>query len=846
MSTPIASVATPLFIGCVSGNNTTSGQACESSPFKGDIDEVGLWARPLTLLEIQAQYRGNPLLREDGKGDACDACPASTVASCAPTTCLDRDGDGYGVPGASACSAGQPAAFDCNDARRDVHPGAVEACDSVDNDCDGVVDDSCLSSPKVTRYTYNGFNQLLTSGTPVTCAAGDADCDGVADAADNCPAAFNPGQEDSDRVTLDHTSPAGLWRFEDAPGATTVADTTGRNAGTLVGGATLVPGRNGKALSLNGFSGSVDLPGTVTSNTNSGISVEAWVNSQATTASYYRSIVSEVYGADGNIEFGLFTQGATHQLSGTFLAGAWPRLDAGPLPQNQWVHVAGTYDGSRIRLYQDGVKVAESSPIGSPLPQGTAGWQIGNGITGQRWQGLIDDVAIYERALSDTEVALHKDGYGGDGLGDACDPCAGNPDGACHAATCTDADGDGYGPRGADNCGANVGKFDCDDGNAAVRPGAAEVAGDSLDNNCDGVTDGVMAAARLFSWDGNGNQTKKAEPTGTTTFTWDARDRLAAVAGPGGSATYGYDTSDTRTYLRDSRGEARVLREGINEIKQYVLGVGPGVRNDYDPTRIDALLGQHDSAGTFLVRDALGSVVGILGSSGDRRASYSYDAYGDRVAAQDGVPGDLGFAGRPRDGATIYFRKRHYDPSVGLWLSPDPLGPFADAHGGEHEPVAKSLYRYVGNNPVRFNDPLGLFMASEHTDLTMIAGISLQLPVWMLEQIATSNNAVDGDQANGWKHYMKSGPRMTDIPNLFGLGANWLLEGARRSAAILYRRYRQDRDRGRGGRQGPAMDRRQQGKCQERDLRRQRWKSCQRIYWELPAYASRSSGTQES
>ena len=69
-------------------------------------------------------FRG-PLLDEDGLGDACDPCPNSTDPTCAPTTCLDEDGDGYGVPGASACAAGHPELFDCNDHDASIHPGAL-------------------------------------------------------------------------------------------------------------------------------------------------------------------------------------------------------------------------------------------------------------------------------------------------------------------------------------------------------------------------------------------------------------------------------------------------------------------------------------------------------------------------------------------------------------------------------------------------------------------------------------------------------------------------------------------------------------------------------------------------
>ncbi|MBK7976658.1 MAG: putative metal-binding motif-containing protein [Deltaproteobacteria bacterium] len=113
----------------------------------------------------------------------------------------------------------------------------------------------------------------------------------------------------------------------------------------------------------------------------------------------------------------------------------------------------------------------------------------------------------------------------GDGLGDACDPCTdedadgyGDPGSAacthpepdcddgrdgvnpgetevlgngrdddCEPATldCPDADGDGWSPLDSPSC---AGDIDCNDANAAVHPGAAEVPGNGVDDDCDAAT----------------------------------------------------------------------------------------------------------------------------------------------------------------------------------------------------------------------------------------------------------------------------------------------------------------------------------------------------------------------
>ncbi len=131
--------------------------------FDGRIDEAAVYPRALTELEVRAHYQIG--FYGDQLGDACDPCVSSMSLTCAPSTCLDQDGDGYGQPGSSACSGGV-AKLDCNDANTAVHPGVVDACDDVDNDCDGRKDEGCLSSPQSTTYQYNAFNQLLSATGP--------------------------------------------------------------------------------------------------------------------------------------------------------------------------------------------------------------------------------------------------------------------------------------------------------------------------------------------------------------------------------------------------------------------------------------------------------------------------------------------------------------------------------------------------------------------------------------------------------------------------------------------------------------------------------------------------------
>ena len=72
---------------------------------------------------------------------------------------------------------------------------------------------------------------------------------------------------------------------------------------------------------------------------------------------------------------------------------------------NQWTHLAGTWDGSTLRLYLGGVEVA-SQPRSGTLEVNNSPLHIGgNTYNGENFSGLIDEVRIYNRALTPAEIA---------------------------------------------------------------------------------------------------------------------------------------------------------------------------------------------------------------------------------------------------------------------------------------------------------------------------------------------------------------------------------------------------------------------------------------------------------
>ena len=83
---------------------------------------------------------------------------------------------------------------------------------------------------------------------------------------------------------------------------------------------------------------------------------------------------------------------------GTFASS--PLYGTAALPANTWTHLAVTYDRATLRLYVNGVQVASAAATGN-IATSTNPLQIGgDSLYGQYFSGRIDEVRVYNRALS--------------------------------------------------------------------------------------------------------------------------------------------------------------------------------------------------------------------------------------------------------------------------------------------------------------------------------------------------------------------------------------------------------------------------------------------------------------
>jgi len=199
----------------------------------------------------------------------------------------------------------------------------------------------------------------------------------------------------------------GYWSFEEGSG-TKVGDMSGNgNNGTWAGsGSHWTDGKFGKGGSFNGINDYVDCGTGASLNITSVITVGAWVYlSSAPTEIRYilgKRDGAEAYSIDINVNRGIrFStfDGGNHILyTGD---NVWPL--------NQWFHVVGTYDGTTLVIYINGINVASQYSPGS-ISTSPYSFAIGNirGTTdypGIYFPGLIDEVRVYNRDLSASEVS---------------------------------------------------------------------------------------------------------------------------------------------------------------------------------------------------------------------------------------------------------------------------------------------------------------------------------------------------------------------------------------------------------------------------------------------------------
>ncbi len=243
------------------------------------------------------------------------------------------------------------------------------------------------------QHTINAPNQTSSgnSYTFSTWSDGGAQSHGIVvpDANQSYTATF--------QVTAGPT-PVAAYAFDEGAG-TTVTDASGTGNNGAIGSASwTASGKYANALSFNGTSSKVTVADSASLDLTTGMTLEAWVF--PTDGGGWRDVVYK--GVDDTYYLMHSSSTGVPALGGKFSPSSL--LGPSALPLNTWSHLAGTYDGTTLRLYVNGTQVAsraQSGPIQTTTGELTIG---GDGFYGQYFQGRIDEVRVYTVPLTQAQI----------------------------------------------------------------------------------------------------------------------------------------------------------------------------------------------------------------------------------------------------------------------------------------------------------------------------------------------------------------------------------------------------------------------------------------------------------
>jgi hypothetical protein len=202
---------------------------------------------------------------------------------------------------------------------------------------------------------------------------------------------------------------AGWWRFDEGSGDIAVDSSGNGNDGTLVGGATWATGYFGGGIELDGTSGYISIPDfELTTDT---ITFAIWLNGWKG-ANWAPLISSREYTA---CEMNFGDNDTLHYAWNNDSSSTWG-WDGGPvIAKDTWTMLAVTIDpnGATAYVYTDAGGLAKASNETEHVEQTVGALQIGHSYSLRYVQGIVDEAAIFSRALTEEEILELVSGIGG-------------------------------------------------------------------------------------------------------------------------------------------------------------------------------------------------------------------------------------------------------------------------------------------------------------------------------------------------------------------------------------------------------------------------------------------------
>jgi hypothetical protein len=475
-------------------------------------------ARPVGYATRQGDCNDGNAAINPAATEVCDFvdndCDGQTDEGLRVTRYLDNDADTYGTTGASVCS-NTPGyanrAGDCNDGNAAINPGAAEVCDFIDNDCDGQTDEGL----RVTRYRDVDSDNYGTTAASVC-----SNTPGYANAAGDCNdnnAAVNPGAAEICGNNVDDNCNGQVdenirrfYRDNDRdnygdPNSSTLACT--QPTGFVANNTDC----NDNNVAIN--PGAAEVCDNVDNNcngqTDEGLLVTRYVDSDRD--NYGRNTAAQVCpNAPGYANNNTDCNDSNAAVNPGAAEVCGNNLDD---------NCNGQVDENTLTFYRD----SDSDNFGDPNVS-TRACTRPTGFVANNTDCNDADNQIFP---GNAEVCDNKDNN-----------CNGTVDEGLRVTRYRDADGDTYGTNVTSSvCPAWTGwatrNGDCNDGNASVNPGRAEVCGNNIDDNCNGAIDENTLTFYIDADSDTYGSTRTiqacTQPVGTATRGGDCNDSNSAV-----------------------------------------------------------------------------------------------------------------------------------------------------------------------------------------------------------------------------------------------------------------------------------------------------------------------------
>ncbi|MFO1098478.1 MAG: Ig-like domain-containing protein [Xanthobacteraceae bacterium] len=219
---------------------------------------------------------------------------------------------------------------------------------------------------------------------------------------------------------------AAAYGFDEGAG-TIASDASGHaNTANLQNGVAWVAGQHGTAASFDGVNDYISIPNSASTNiSGNALTISMWINPQplasgdsVVVGKFWNTTMSSPY-----YQYGLELGGGnrTDFYIGTS-SGPLTALNGTTLPFNQWSYLAITFDGAQVRTYVNGTLANTQALTASITARGNS-MNIGaDTSTQQIYKGTLDDLRIYSRVLTQTEIQIDMTTPVGGG------PVAGSPE----------------------------------------------------------------------------------------------------------------------------------------------------------------------------------------------------------------------------------------------------------------------------------------------------------------------------------------------------------------------------------------------------------------------------------